>query len=120
MPALSLANTKYKNLTGFDINKINSKQISFSKIIDNNLKLERRITLGDNYLINIKDTYTNQSDYLQELPAFTIYSGIMKNPEDTHQMIGESILGVDSYTPEDGIFYWENPIILTKKYLQKK
>ena len=45
----------------------------------------------------------------------------MKNPEDTHQMIGESILGVDSYTPEDGIFYWgKPPIILTKKYLQKK
>ena len=120
LPALSLANTKYKNLTDFDINKINSKQISFSKIIDNNLKLERRITLGDNYLINIKDIYTNQSDYLQELPAFTIYSGIMKNPEDTHQMIGESILGVDSYTPEDGIFYWGKPNYINKKIFTKK
>ena len=31
LPALSLANTKYKNLINFDINKINSKQISFQK-----------------------------------------------------------------------------------------
>ena len=119
LPALSLANTKYKNLTNFDINKVNSKQISLSKIIDNNLKLERRITLGDNYLINIKDTYINQSDYLQELPAFTIYSGIMANPEDTHQMIGESILGVDSYAPEDGIFYWGKPNYINKKIFTK-
>ena len=119
LPALSLSNTKFKNLTDFEIKKLNTRQIKLSKIINNNLKLERFITLGDNYLISIKDIYFNLSDYLQELPAFTIYSGLMTNPEDAHQMIGESILGVDSYSAEEGIFYWGKPNYINKKIFTK-
>ena len=34
-------------------------------------------------------------------------------------MIGESILGVDTFSPEDGIFIGEDLIISIKKYLLK-
>ena len=43
----------------------------------------------------------------------------MSNPSDTHKMIGESILGVDTFSPEDGIFYWGRPNYINKKIFTK-
>ena len=117
--ALSLSNLKFENFNEFEFKKINSNQLKLTKSINDDLKFERTIILNEDYLINVQDKYINQSNYLIEIPAHTIFSGLMSNPKDTHQMIGESILGVDTFSPEDGIFYWGKPNYINKKIFTK-
>ena len=117
--ALSVSNSKFEEFDGFEFKKVNSNQLKLTKSINNNVKFERTILLNEDYLVSIQDKYINQSDYLQEIPSYTIFSGLMSNPSDTHKMIGESILGVDTFSPEDGIFYWGRPNYINKKIFTK-
>ncbi len=123
LPALSYGdNSILSRDTDFNIDNIgfNSKKVIITKKINDFISFERIITLGDDYLVSVQDKFTNISDNLQELPNRTIHNGFMSNPENTHKMIGESILGVDSYSLNEGIEYWGKPNNINKKLFPKK
>ena len=106
--------------SSYKIQKIDSAQVILSRSISKHINLERTFTLGDEYLLSITDRFQNTSSELQELENRIIYTGFMSNPDGTHKMIGESIVGVDSYNTSDGIFYWGKPGYLNKKVFSKK
>jgi YidC/Oxa1 family membrane protein insertase len=67
---------------------------------------ERTISLGDDYLLTIKDRFITSSETSCLLPPFRLVTGHMENPADMKATKGVSILGVDSYTSAEGINYW--------------
>ena len=123
LPALTYSDNILLNRdTDFKIDNIgfNSKKVVVTKKINNFINFERTIVLGEDYLLSVQDKFTNISDNLQELPNRTIHTGFMSNPKNTHKMIGESILGVDSYSSNEGIEYWGKPNNINKKVFPKK
>ena len=101
-------------------NNFDTKEVKISKKINDYINFERIITLGEDYLINVQDTFINISSNLQELPNRSIHTGFMSNSKNTHKMMGESILGVDSYSLNGGIEYWGKPGNINKKVFPKK
>lgn len=86
------------------------KSAVFSKAWNSGTAFERTITLGDGYLVTVKDRFINTGTDPWNLPAIRIQTGYMQNPADMKAMKGVSILGVDSYTPTGGINYWGKKI----------
>ncbi len=68
--------------------------------------LERTITMGDGYVVTVRDRFIPSASESVSLPAFRILTGRMQNPPDMKAMKGLSILGVDSYTSANGVQYW--------------
>lgn len=78
---------------------------TFTKTWNTGLSFQRTIAFGDDYLVSVKDRFTNQGANPWNIPAMRILTGPMQNPADTKAMTGMSILGVDSYSSQ-GIHYW--------------
>ncbi|VGO21189.1 membrane protein insertase YidC [Pontiella sulfatireligans] len=83
-----------------------SKTAVFTKTWKGGTAFERTITLGNGYLLTIKDRFINSSPEPWNIPAIRILTGPMQNPPTIKAMKGVSILGVDSYAPIAGINYW--------------
>ncbi len=81
------------------------KSATFTKTWNTGLSFQRTIAFGDDYLVSVKDRFTNQGANPWNIPALRILTGHMQNPADMKAMKGLSILGVDSYSPL-GINYW--------------
>jgi YidC/Oxa1 family membrane protein insertase len=82
------------------------KSVTFSKTWSTGTTFERKLTIGDDYLLTINDRFVNTSSNAWNIPFLRLLSGTMKNPADMKATKGVSILGVDSFTPEGGVNYW--------------
>lgn len=126
LPALTYSGLN--NLTtnnSLNLKKINSNEIQLDTLINDNIRFERKYKItnsltDDDYLVKIQDRFINLSNELQELDKTTIHTGFMSNPEGTHKMWGEYIVGADSFSSSDGIFYWGRNGYLNKLVFPKK
>ncbi len=82
------------------------RSVSFSKAWNSDVAFHRTITLGDDYLLTVKDRFINAGSNPWNVPGIRIMTGRMENPADMKAMKGVSILGVDSHTPAGGINFW--------------
>jgi len=80
--------------------------VTFSKVWNSGLRFERKISINDDYLVNVEDRFINDSSNPWNLPALRIVTGRMRNPAHIQKIRGFPTLGVDSYTPAGGIDYW--------------
>jgi YidC/Oxa1 family membrane protein insertase len=68
--------------------------------------LERTLKLEGEYLLTIEDAFVNSSAIPWALPELRLMTGPMSNPAGTSAMKGISTLGVDSFSPVDGVYHW--------------
>lgn len=66
----------------------------------------RTLKLEGEYLLTVEDAFVNRSDIPWVLPELRLPTGPMSNPEGTTAMKGLSTLGVDSFSPVDGVSHW--------------
>ena len=67
---------------------------------------QRTISIGDGYLVSVKDRFANPGSSPWNLPERRIFTGSMENPPAVKARRGLSILGVDSFTPSGDVRYW--------------
>ncbi len=68
--------------------------------------LKRLISLQDNYLLTVEDSFINDGKTPWVLPELRLPTGPMSNPDGTTAMRGLSSLGVDTFVSVDGIQHW--------------
>ncbi len=112
---LSFTNTPamtYRGINGLEATKslhlnvaADGRSATLTRQLDDCV-FERSITLGDGFLLNIRDRFIANPATNCNLPAFRIQTGRMQNPADMQAMKGVSLLGVDTYTTDGGINYW--------------
>lgn len=73
----------------------------------NGLTLRRTITIGTNYVVSIRDEFSNRGSSPVTVPTHTLRTGLMSAEEGHRNMIGFAVLGVDTLTGgSDGVKYW--------------
>ncbi|MCK5845596.1 MAG: YidC/Oxa1 family insertase periplasmic-domain containing protein, partial [Victivallales bacterium] len=67
---------------------------------------ERLFALDEDYVLTIEDSFVNSGEIPWALPALRLPTGPMANPEGTSAMKGMTTLGIDTFSPVDGVNHW--------------
>lgn len=92
---------------------------TLTKAWNSGVLFQRTISFTNDYLLNINDRFTNTSTKPWNIPSVRILTGRMENPPGMKAMKGVSMLGVDTYTPNNGIDYWAKSKIIGGSAIQK-
>ena len=67
---------------------------------------KRTFRLDGEYLVRVEDTFVNSSSNPWVLPELRLSTGPMANPDGVSAMKGVSSLGVDTFSPAEGVHHW--------------
>jgi YidC/Oxa1 family membrane protein insertase len=67
---------------------------------------KRTFRLEEDYLLTVEDSFVNSSSGAWVLPDLRLSTGSMSNPEGTSAMKGVSTLGIDTFSPVEGVQHW--------------
>lgn len=95
-----------RELASFEVTAATADSITYRKTLPGGLVLERIITLGAGYQLQLEDRLRNQSAAPVALHGYGIQAGFMENlpGEEGRQQI--PLLGVDTLTGSDSVKYW--------------
>ena len=68
--------------------------------------LKRTFKLEGEYLLTVQDEFVNSSDIPWALPKLRLPTGPMANPAGVSGMRGITTLGVDTFSPAEGVTHW--------------
>lgn len=78
----------------------------YTASLNEGLVFKRTFYLEGEYLLTIEDEFINNSDSPWVLPSSGLPTGPMANPPGVSSMRGVSTLGVDTFSPADGVTHW--------------
>lgn len=81
-------------------------RLVLSRKLSNGLKLHREIVVGDQYLVTVRDTFSNESAEIQTLREHAIRIGPMPEESAHSDMVGMINMGVDSLPPAGSVENW--------------
>jgi YidC/Oxa1 family membrane protein insertase len=67
---------------------------------------QRVLRLEGDYLLTVQDEFVNAADVPWTLPALRLPTGPMANPSGVSAMKGVTTLGIDTFSPADGVTHW--------------
>lgn len=77
--------------------------LRFERRLRNGVKLERLVELSTNYVLQVTDTFVNGGEQAAALPDHAIRTGPMRNEPGHSDQIGFVTLGVDTWSPSEGV-----------------
>lgn len=84
-----------------------AKSVTLERQGENGLTLRRTITIGSNYVVTVNDQFSNRGSAAVVLGSHTLRTGSMTAEAGHHNMIGFSVMGVDTLSGgSDGVRYW--------------
>ncbi len=98
--------------TDFALQELESgREVEFRTRTAEGLEVRRRISLGDDYILDVRDTYINQTRQPLSLTTLAIQVGPVTNFMDRNDMYGQRILGVDTLSPGgESVKYWDKEL----------
>jgi len=90
----------------FEVSGAGDDFISYRKTLADGLVLERKLTLGAGYQIQIDDTIANAGAAPIALRGYGIQAGFMENLPGEDQAQQVPLLGVDTLTGSANVEYW--------------
>ncbi len=94
------------DLASFDIVAGTADSISYRKTLADGLVLERKLTLGTGYQLQIEEKLANTSSAPVALRGYGMQAGFMENLPGEAQAQGVPLLGVDTLTGSQAVQYW--------------
>ena len=103
-PALSIVGLSgFSTAADYDLQYIRgTNAVLLSRTTENGLRLERRLTLGDNYRLEMVDTFINQGDSPVALPEYALALGPMDVVRTKAKTRGQTYLGLDTLADSGG------------------
>ena len=90
----------------FEVSEHAADRVVFDRRAADGLRLRREITLGDNYMVFVRDSFINESEALRDLGQHTIRTGDIAQEEAHMDFAGMVNMGVDSLPPAGGVENW--------------
>jgi YidC/Oxa1 family membrane protein insertase len=94
----------------FTVESKSGERVVLSRHVENGLVLRREIALGDDYLINVTDTFDNESDSSLDIGQHLIRTGTIPQEHAHEELVGMINMGVDSQPPAGGVENWGKSI----------
>ncbi len=95
--------------------------VQFTRDNAQGLRLVRTIQLGQGYLLNVTDTFSNESDAPAPIEPFSLRTGPMRREPGHRDSVGFVYLGVDTLSPGgEGVQHWSSKIASFFKQEQKE
>lgn len=111
-PALSYSDLPGLSGRNFTIVEKSERRIVLRRDGDANLTLQRTYELGTNYLVRVKDEFLNRGTAQFAVPAHRLRTGDMLIEAGHRNMIGFTVLGVDTLTGgTDGVKHWGDDLV---------
>jgi YidC/Oxa1 family membrane protein insertase len=112
-----LAALAYENLgelgDGFDFNlrSLDGRSVVLERTTASGLRLQRTLTLGERYVVQVVDEFSNESALELALPTHGLRTGPMRRETGHKDSAGVVTLGVDSLSPGgEKVQHWGNRI----------
>jgi YidC/Oxa1 family membrane protein insertase len=111
-PALAYENAPgFSDQHAFDVLEESASSVTFARANTSGLRMERRVELGDRYVLRIVDRLINTSDSALDLPPHLLRTGPMRREPGQRDGAGIISLGVDTLSPGgEDVRHWGGKI----------